>query len=330
MSGINVNFGANFGKGAPTSTSTNSNAIQTSNVQQSSDTQISYQNLSNQSSMNLLTERMMNSAMSLNSMDVRQLATLLRELLSLPKEMQQLLAMLAFGEKGTAELAKEMKDPTLLLIVKQLQQLLGQNSKEALNKLIQLTQNNALFFEGSSQLRDILGLIQKIAVTAQTSPADALTMAMVLYLPWLPLAEQQKLELTFGFQEAEENGEKSECEVLILFIQTMNIGIFKVTIMLNKDKTMEIEIQSDQIDANIIKNIVAAINRNLEDSGLKSKVATSTRKTPENKSPKEMKSEVNKSISLHPSGKISMVTINIGHSIAKIIFETDEKIGSLK
>lgn len=330
MSGINVNFGANFGKGAPTSTSTNSNAVQTSNVQQSSDTQISHQNLTSQSSMNLLTERMMNSAMSLNSMNVRQLATLLKELLSLPKEMQQLLAMLAFGESGTTEVAKLLKDPSLQLIVKQLQSILGQNSKEAIGKLIQLTQNNALFFEGSNQLRDILGLVQKLAVTAQTSPADALTTAMILYLPWLPLAEQQKLELTFGFQEEDENNDKAECEVLILFITTMNLGTFKVTVMLNKDKTLDIEIESDQIDAEIIKNIVADTNKTITDSGLKSKVATKTRKTPETKSPKEMKEDTNKSISLHPSGKISMVTINIGHSIAKTIFETDEKIGSLK
>ena len=330
MSGINVNFGANFGKGAPTSTPTNSNAVQTSNVQQSSQVQISHQNLTSQSSMNLLTERMMNSAMSLNSMDVRQLATLLRELLSLPKEMQQLLAMLAFGESGTAELAKMLKDPSLQLIVKQLQTLLGQNSKEAIGKLIQLTQNNALFFEGSNQLRDILGLVQKLAVTAQTSPADALTTAMILYLPWLPLAEQQKLELTFGFQEEDENNDKAECEVLILFITTMNLGTFKITIMLNKDKSIDIEIESDQIDAEVIKNIVADTNKTIDNSGLKSKVATITRKTAETKSPKEMKADTNKSISLHPSGKISMVTINIGHSIAKTIFETDEKIGSLK
>lgn len=327
---MNVNFGSNFGKGAPTSTSTNSNAIQTSNVQQSSETQISHQNLTTQSSMNLLTERMMNTAMSMNSMNVKQLAALLRELLSLPKEMHELLAMLAFGENTTGEIANKIKDPTLQLIIKQLQNLLGQNSKDAINKLIQLTQNNALFFEGSSQLRDILGLIQKIAVTAQTSPADALTMAMVLYLPWLPLAEQQKLELSFGFKEEEENSEKIECEVLILFIQTLNIGIFKITIMLNNDKSIDIEIESDKIDAKVIENIVAATNKNLKATGLKSKVATSTRKEAQYKSPKEMKTETNKSISLHPSGKISMVTINIGHSIAKLIFETDEKIGSLK
>lgn len=330
MSGINVNFGSNFSKGAPTSTPTNSNAVQSQSSTQFTETQVSHQNLSSQSSMNLLTERMINTAMTLNSMSANQLATLIKELLSLPKEMQELLAMLAFGDQPISELAEKLKDPTLQLIIKQLQTLLGKNSKEAINKLIQLTQNNALFFEGSNQLRDILGLIQKIAVTAQASPSDTLTMAMILYLPWLPLAEQQKLELAFGFQEENENDEKSGCEVLILFIQTLNIGTFKITIILNKDKTIEIELESDPIDANVLKNIISATNRDLENNGIKSKIATKTRKSAETKTPKEMKSESNKSITLHPSGKISMVTINIGHTIAKTIFETDEKIGSLK
>lgn len=329
MSSINVNIGSAASRAPVPSQPQAGSAGAAPEVSQSAP-QISYQNLSSQSAMNLLTERMLSSANMMNVMDVKELNMLVRELLSMPREIQQLLALLAFGENNTAQLAKLFTDSNTQLLISQLQQLLGKNSKEVINKLIQLTQNNALFFEGSNQLRDIMGLIQKISVMVQSSPADALTTAMIMYLPWLPLVEQQKLELTFGFQEEQQNGEKIESEVLVLFIRTENIGTFKVTIILNSDKTLEINIESDQINPKVIQRIITRANEELAGTGISPSIASSTRKSRETLTPKELKREATKSLSLHPSGKISVITMNAGYTIAKIIFATDEKVGLLK
>lgn len=330
MSSININSGTNIGRAGPSagqSSNAQSTAPSTPSITPGS-AQVSYQNSSNLSTMNLLTERMFSNTATLNAMDVRQLSILIRELLSMPREIQQLLAMLAFGDQNSAaQLAQMLKNPDIQILLKDLQSLIGQNSKDVINKLIQLTQNNALFFEGSSQLRNIMGLIQNVAQSVQASPAEALTMALVLYLPWLPLMEQKKLDLTFGFlEEEDENGDDSQCEVLILFINTDHLGTFKITILLHADKTLDIMIEADKAASDHLQKLVKDINEHISTSGVKSKIATTTRKVPEKKTPKEMKSDTNKSISLHPSGKISAITVNAGYKIAKAIFTIDEKV----
>ncbi|MEW5820600.1 MAG: hypothetical protein AB1782_10450 [Cyanobacteriota bacterium] len=331
MSSINVNIGSNVGRaGIPAQSSGSSSSAQVDSTQASGSNQVSYQNASPQTTMNLLTQRMMSNVATLNAMNIKELNILIRELLSMPKEIQQLLALLAFGETNPNNLSQLFKDPDLQLIIKQLQQLLGNNSKEVINKLIQLTQNNALFFEGSNQLRDILGVINKISASMQTSPSDALTTAMILYLPWLPLLEQNKFELIFGHKQDEETGEKLDIEVLILFIRTDHLGTFKITIILNKDKTLDINIESDKAALNIITNLTNKVNERLGTTGVKSNIATTVRKVEEKKSPKELKAESKKSVSLHPSGKISVITVNAGYLITKIIFAMDEREELLK
>ena len=328
---MNVNFGPNIAGTAHTQSSpATSTNVQSTPTQAPAESHVSYQNASTQTTLNILTQQMMSGALMLNAMDVRELSMLIKELLSMPKEIQQLLAMLAFGDASPENVAKVFKDLNLQALLSQLQGLIGKNSKEAINKLIQLTQNSALFFEGSHQLRDIMGLLQKVAFTTQSSPADALTMALILYLPWLPLAEQQRFELDFGYKEDEKTGAKTDCEVLILYISTINIGTFKVTILLNSDKSLEINIESDQLEEGIVKKLISNVREELSSTGVKMKIEASTRKQPESKSPKEMKKETNKSLSLHPTGKISIVTINAGHTVARAIFAKDEKIGLLK
>lgn len=331
MTNININFGGNTARpGNLGNAPSISKESMSPSSADSNTNQVSYQNASPQTTLNLLTERMLSKVTTLNAMEAKELAALVKELLSMPKEWQALLALLALGENNTDEMAKLLKDLMAKLNVKNLQELIGKNAKEVINKLIMLTQKDALFFEGSNQLRDILGFIQKISIMAQASPSDALITAMILYLPWLPLAEQQKLELTFGFKESSKEEDKEDIEVLIMYLTTAHIGTFRVTIILNKDKTLEISIENDHIASDVIESIVNNINQELDNNGLKRRIVTSTRKSPETRSPAEMKSEGNKRISLHPSGQISVITINTGYNIAKIIFAIDEKAGVLK
>lgn len=323
MSSINVNFGGNVGRGNNTNNVTAGS--QASQAVPAETNQPSYQNSSPQVISNALSQRMMSAVTVLNAMEAKEFALLVRDLLSLPKEMQQLLAMLATGEDG----AEMLKDPKMEFLLKDLQKLLGQNSKDVINKLINLTQNNALFYEGKDQLREVLGFIQKISTIAQISPGDALTTLMVLYLPWLPLAAQQQLDLTFGMQENAEDSSKDGLEILVMFIRTQNIGIFKVTIILEKDKTIEISIENDSVASNMINKIVKQINMNLDSCGLKGKISTLTRKQDETRTPRQMKKESVKGLSIHPSGKISIMTVNTAYKIVKIIFSIDEKISHL-
>ncbi len=324
MSNININTGANISRSIPQSSPQSATPGSNSVAPAKSDSGMpSYQNTSTSASLNLLTERMFSTVNTLNALNARELTLLIRQLLAMPNDLRLLLAMLAFGNTDSSQLANLLKNLKAEILLKDIQQLLNTNSKEVINKLIQLTQNNALFFEGSNQLRDILGIIQKISISSQISHSDALTNIMLLYLPWLPLMQQQQLELFFGYQESEEGSE--DFEVLVMFIKTANIGVFKVTIILNPDKSIEIDIENDSVATNVIEKIVKETKNELNENGITSKISTITRKTPESKTPKELKSDSQKSISIHPSGKISVITVNTAYKIAKTIFAIDEK-----
>lgn len=332
MSNFNVNFSANFTKPVQTGSSQNIKTDSQPAVNTNTPTSnISTQSATPNSTLSLISDKIISRAMTLNILETKELAALIRELLSMPKDIQTLLALLVLGENDPSQLAKMLHKSKLELLINDLQKFIGDNSKEALNKLIHMTQNNALFFEGNQQFRDILGIIEKLTVMTKTSPNDALLAAFIVYLPWLPLAQEQKLDLTFGFkQETEEQSETTDEEILILFISTKTIGVFKITIILNKDNSLEIDIENDHVALSVINQIVTKINEEIGQFGLKSRIATTTRKDTEKRSPKQLKNDTNKSITIHPSGKISVITINTGYTIAKIVFSMDEKTEVLK
>jgi len=330
LSNINFNLGSNlnkFGTGTNSSNPSVESQMITNTSQENTIMSLITSELTN--NLNLFAERMFSNLLKLNLLQGSDFAKLVKELLNFPKDIQELLATLAFGDNTPETLLKLLDDPNAKVLISELQKIFTQNSKEVLNKLINLTQNNALFYEGNEQLRDILGFIQKLVTIVQKSPADALAVTMLLYLPWLPLVEQQKLELGFQFEEESKNASNKE-EVLVMFITTRHLGIFKITITVKNLYDIQIDIENDQLASSSIPEITNLINKGLASYGLKTNIFAITRQNKESMNTNETPNTDNPKITFHPSVKVSVIVINTAYNIAKVIFEFDNKLNLLK
>lgn len=73
--------------------------------------------------------------------------------------------------------------------------------------------------------------MEKLSTKVKESPQHATETLMLLYLPWYPLQNQQKLELGFGLGEGaeDEDVENKEASV-ILYLDTNSLGRFKLVV----------------------------------------------------------------------------------------------------
>lgn len=172
-------------------------------------------------------------------MNPQELSQFLKDSLQLPKELRLALLMLAM-ESSPKEL-KPLLDQGLKQIIEQqatqlsvpvedLQNLLNQNTKEATEKLMKLLQGNQMSQTRSGQqIAELVVSLGKLGEKIKLSPKDAMETMMLLYIPWYPLAAQQKLELSFEMGEGGEEGGDRDVSV-VLYIETNSLGRFKLVV----------------------------------------------------------------------------------------------------
>lgn len=169
---------------------------------------------------------------SLNMMHMNHLESLdralyVKDLMNLPKDLGEFLEIIQQQVVQTKDAQAILKNIKL----SQVAELLQQNGKDAVNKLI-MTMSNASKqgITDFSQIKDAIKLINaSVATAGQNDPAQTLKSLMLLYLPWLPLQDGVGFELEIEASE-DESGE-SESSITIM-ISTKNYGNIKVTLFL--------------------------------------------------------------------------------------------------
>ena len=124
-----------------------------------------------------------------------QRAFLLRELLNLPKDFKSLLALLEFKGFDPNLTEKLFNDPQIKILISDIKNLLEQNPKDAVNKLIKLLQPNTRGLHGNDNIEEIISLIKQFIPSQNSKPQDVLKDVILLYLPGLPLNDPQKLKI---------------------------------------------------------------------------------------------------------------------------------------
>ena len=167
-------------------------------------------------------------AAELANLNQQQSINMLKDLLNLPKNFENLLSQIATGNKN-------LNQETILLMLAssldmgKLSSMLQANSKQAMTNLYQmLAQYNQL---GLSLKDDQLNQLTKlISFTAASSSSDvqALKTTMLMYLPWLPLTDPEAFKLDIA-KKGEDGSDGSDDSVTIL-IQTENYGNAKCDI----------------------------------------------------------------------------------------------------
>jgi len=265
---------------------------------------------------------------------------LLKNLFNIPDDIQQLLNELVNKKGANIPPEELLKQPNLKIDTDLIKQMLEGNSKEALNKLLKLTQQTAQEKQSTDQLKDILSLLNALTPKKNATSQEVLTNLILLYLPWIPLHEKQKLEINFekregnDGEEGEENEKKSEQTALVIYIQTLNLGRFKISILISQNFSIKIEIENTDIKENTEQNkkYLDRIIEEINDNSRKDKINAKTELVvyEETHEKEELKQEnVKREVVISHAKEVSPVLIITAQKISRIVIETDEKISLL-
>lgn len=197
--------------------------------------------LSQSAFLNTLNSSMMNN-LKMNNLGNLERGLYIKDLMNLPKEMEEILVLIQNKTATTEEAAKLLSKNINLTTLAELIQTGG---KEAMNKLILVMANAAKQgMADTSQIKDAIKLINaSVSVAGQDNPTQILKSFMLLYLPWLPLKEGVDFDLEIESSENEDG--ESETTITIM-ISTINYGNIRVTLILLKGNSMSIIINCSE------------------------------------------------------------------------------------
>ncbi|OGI18458.1 MAG: hypothetical protein A2287_05510 [Candidatus Melainabacteria bacterium RIFOXYA12_FULL_32_12] len=260
----------------------------------------------------------------INALNTAQQAVLIRELLNLPKEFKEFLSLMVYGEVSQENLLKLLQDKSKDIQLKDIQNLLDTNSKEVISKLLKLLQPGSSGFKDTEQLNKLVNLLTQTISSQNNSPQEILNKTILLYLPWLPLVQQQDIDIKLEERKGSENDQENIA--LIMYISTINLGRFKITLILNADSSLNIDIESEEAEKNKIylEKILSNVNQEMSKNKINGKTNVYTQKF------KTEKDSDKRELSLCPVSNISPKIMMAAYSIAKIIFEIDENVSLIE
>ena len=166
--------------------------------------------------------------LKMNNLASLERSLYLKDLMKLPKDLEDVLVLIQ-NDMNTA------KDVTKLLATNinltALAELIKQNGKEAMSKLILVMANaSKQGITDLSQIKDAIKFINaSVSVASQENPSQILKNFMLLYLPWLPLKEGVDFDLEIESSEGEDADSQTSITIMI---STINYGNVKITLIL--------------------------------------------------------------------------------------------------
>lgn len=130
--------------------------------------------------------------------------------------------------------------PNAMINLSEIAALIQSNGKDAITKLILTMASASKQGVGDlSQLKDTAKLINaSIAVASQENPSQTLKTILLLYLPWLPLADGSGFDLDI---ETGSEGQEND-SILVITITTINFGNVSATLILETSNSVHVSI----------------------------------------------------------------------------------------
>ncbi len=248
------------------------NAARAANTQNSAIFQQNENTVLNQPSQTILPKTMQQLSQTtaeLAALDSRQTIDMLKQLLNMPKNFEELLTQLTSSKEGINQslgllLLAANSDLSALSV------LLKNSSKEAMTNLYKmLAQLNQI---GMSLQDELISEITKyISFVAASSNSDVQTLKAVIlmYLPWLPLTDPNSFRLEIGNKNGSDNNFSDD--YISVLISTENYGNIQADIYkTEKDGIKILMITSETFPQSILKELMKeeskkySININME------------------------------------------------------------------
>jgi hypothetical protein len=175
-----------------------------------------------------------------------QMTRLLRNLLQLPPDLVDMLALLAhLEEASTSKLLQTLLNGNVTVSLEELQALLLERLAQSEEKLMKLLQSGSMAAGASrdgpaSSLFELLRIRRELAADAGQSPVEALRTLLLLYLPASGRNPGEEAENNGDDGENPADGKPEESVPLtewFIAIQTVSLGAFQITLSLTRTTT---------------------------------------------------------------------------------------------
>lgn len=263
--------------------------------------------------------------LKMTPMEVEQTAKYVKELLNMPKDVAQVVSQLSAN--NTVTTAQNMQ---LLLMLSSgkidlnaLAQLLSDNSKAALQKLVQtMSQAAKMGVSDTQQLKDLINTLGLVSVSTNDTTA-ALKNFILLYLPWLPLnAKGESLDFDIDVFDKTSSGADDEAQSVTILIETMNFSNVKALLEMTQDNKVEIMINC--IEDFPREKVLAVLKKESQDLNIQAGLIVETTKK---EIPKDTVKKARAEISA--SSAISPQLMLMAHAVIKIVFKIDKDFSNL-
>lgn len=264
--------------------------------------------------------------LKMTRMEVEETAKYVKELLNMPKEITQVISQMV----STKTLTSAQNMQLLLLLssgkidLNALAQLLGDNSKAAMQKLVQtMSQAAKAGISDTQQLKDLINTLGVISAATMDS-TSALKNFILLYLPWLPLNGKGE-NLDFDIDVFDKTGAESSddgLQSITILIETMNFSNVKA--LLEMTQSGKVEIIINCIENFPREKVLAVLKKESEDLNIQTGliVETSKKEIPKD-TVKKARAEISASSSVSPQLML------MAHAVIKIIFKIDKDFSNL-
>jgi hypothetical protein len=264
-----------------------------------------------------------------------QLAQLMRNLLGMPREIVQLLALLSQQEPAVGQtLLQTLLTEDVKIPLEAIQDFLQGRLDKAQEKLLKLVQGNPTALFGAGEMGELMKGLSELAAKGIKTPAEALHSTITLYLPFYPLHPPQAFSLRF--EPPEGGGEESDGEQapqLVIYIETITLGLFRVVILTGPESCWQALVAHDPVASPFTQSIEQAV---LEAAPLeqptfifsvRTERASAVLDETKLHQPKASGQTASgtQSVGLHPVGGVSVLVIHAAYLLIRVILTLDSQ-----
>lgn len=250
-----------------------------------------------------------------------EMSMILKDFLNMQKDIETFLATMSNNTTAQqltkADIAKLLMSTQMDL--SKLTAFMQQNGKEALSKLFTMTANfsQSGAVARSSQMSEIIAILNACTPNSETSQTQVLKNMMLLYLPWLPLGEQN-FTIEIGTSGGKEEGEAGEDSITVL-ISTVNYGNVQVLIFKGENSTINFNIYAGEIFPK--EKVISQLKAEARDYNVQTSMVFEKKENLE-KSVKTKSTETK--VSVNTGKHVNPFLILMAQTAVRIIIETDK------
>lgn len=190
------------------------------------------------------TQQLAQTTAELALLNQQQNMNMLKDLLKLPKNFEQLLTQIStMPDKATQKTALLLITSTLNTA--ELSALLQTSSKDAMSNLYKMLAqfNQVGMTMKDEQTAELTKLISFVSASA-TSDVQSIRTAMLMYLPWLPLTDPNAFKFEIGNQGS--NGDAGSDDYISILIATQNYGNLQVDVFKTNEDGIKLQLISSE------------------------------------------------------------------------------------